>query len=161
MPQHHDTEVLIDCLAKTPLILSDFLQEIPSDRLKERRRPGKWSIHENVCHLAQAEKMIHERFERFRDEVCPVFSPYLPGATVSDSDLMDLNLSEEVNSFTELRAKTVKLLKRYDDSVWGKSAEHPQYYTYNARILLRHTLMHDHFHMYRIEELWLSKPEFL
>ncbi len=156
-----EIQKMIVALSYTPDILFDFIKDIPKPERKKKRRPGKWSIHENACHLAQAEKMINQRFVLFTEEEQPQFDPYLPGDTVSDDGLMDLDLQAELNSFRELRKYTVAMLRFFNPEDWEKEASHPEYYRYNPKILLRHTLMHDHFHMYRIEELWLTKTEFL
>ncbi len=156
-----EINILIDCLEKSPKILRELIKSIPKQKLKEQRKKGKWTIHENVCHLAQAELMINERFERLINETNPYFDPYIPGDTISDYKLITLNLNNQMDLYTETRGKTIDLLRRFDDTKWDSSAAHPQYEKYNARILLRHVLMHDHFHMYRIEESWLTKTDFL
>ncbi|MEO9483985.1 MAG: DinB family protein [Ekhidna sp.] len=152
---------LIEGLSNSPLMLKELIQQVSAEELKRRRRTNKWSIHENACHLAQAEIMIYERFQKFKKEAEPDFNPYLPGKTISDDDLINLELSEQLNLFENQRSKTVELLRSYDDSIWNRKGKHPQYKHYDPKILLRHTLMHDHLHMYRIEELWLTKDEFL
>ena len=154
------TTTMINALSHSPAILADMLRDIPADLRKQHRRPGKWSIHEHTCHLAQADLMILERFRTFAREEHPVFTLYLPGTTVEDN-LMDLDLEEQMASFTHSRATMVELLNSYSSNVWERSAEHPEYTQYSPYILLRHTLMHDHFHMYRIEELWLTRAEML
>ncbi|MDA0195055.1 MAG: hypothetical protein O2951_08420 [Bacteroidetes bacterium] len=55
----------------------------------------------------------------------------------------------------------VSLVKSFENDLWSKTAVHPEFNKYSHYILLRHAMMHDHFHMYRIEELWLTKDEYL
>ena len=50
---------------------------------------------------------------------------------------------------------------RADAGTWQKTATHPEYAQYSFYILVRHILMHDHWHMYRMEELWLTRDEYL
>lgn len=156
-----DRTALIEGLSNSPLILKELIAQIPEEVLKVRRRPDKWSIHENACHLAHAEEMILERFERFAKEPEPTFNPYIPGDTVSADNLIELDLQASMKAFQHLRSEMVKLLKSYNDEDWNRKGKHPQYKAYDAHILMRHTLMHDHFHMYRIEELWLTRDEYL
>lgn len=153
--------MLIDSLSKTPFLLRAMLSGIPNSKLKEPLKPGKWTIHEHVCHLSQAEKMIGERFEKFHDDPAPEFHPYLPGTTEPDDQLIKLDMQRELDVLESARSELVSRLQSFDPAVWSKKAVHDEYYDYDPLILLRHTLMHDHFHMYRIEELWLTKPEFL
>jgi len=105
--------------------------------------------------------MIKDRFETFMKEANPVFKLYLPGATVSDDNLIHMDLLDSIQLFSELRAKMVSHLKTFEDDLWNKRALHPEYVEYSPYILLRHAMMHDHFHMYRIEELRLTKDEYL
>lgn len=152
---------LIEGLRNSPLILTEFFRGIPDDLRKIRRIPDKWCIHEHACHLSQTEEMIGKRFLRFQTEEHPVFEPYLPGKTVETATLIELDFQEELDRFTSRRKELVNLLESFGQEVWKKTAKHPEYITYTPLILMRHTLMHDHFHMYRMEELWLTKPEFL
>ncbi len=155
-----DLNAIISCLEHSPFILHSMIEDIPSALLKMKRRPEKWTIHENACHLATAEVMINKRFKTFVEEETPVFKPYLPGSTVHE-DLLSMDLNSALAQFEELRKDTTDLLKVFDSSIWSRKASHPEYADYDPRILARHTLMHDHFHMYRIEELWLTKVEFI
>ena len=157
----NDRAVLIDGLSNSPLILKEFLKQIPKEELKVRRIPGKWSIHENACHLAIAEEMIFERFQRFEADAKPTFNPYIPGKTTPSDDLIDLDLEACLKGYQHIRSEMVKLLESYSEDIWAKKGTHPQYKQYDAHILMRHTLMHDHFHMYRIEELWLTNDGYL
>lgn len=156
-----DLNQIISCLQHTPLILSSIIREIPPNLLKKRRIKNKWCIHEHVCHLAQAEDMILKRFQTFKTVDFPQFKPYLPGKTVTVSQLLDLDLREQMERFEQLRNSLISTVRSFDPAIWRKKANHHEYTEYNAYILLRHTLMHDHFHMYRIEELWLTKEEYL
>jgi hypothetical protein len=52
-------------------------------------------------------------------------------------------------------------LEAADGSTWQKTGIHPEYELYSLSILGRHILMHDFWHMYRIEELWLTRDAYL
>ncbi len=161
MDSHQDIPVIINALSQSPGLLRGLLAQVPNTVIKTCRRSGKWSVHENACHLGQTEKMIYERFKAFRDQSHPSFSPYLPGKTIVAKNLLQLDLDKSLDQFAEDRKQLVRLVSAFSANIWQKEAQHPEYHHYNAQILLRHTLMHDHFHMYRIEELWLTKDEYL
>ena len=72
-----------------------------------------------------------------------------------------MELNEALAIFFEKRKELISLVSSEDESIWIKKAEHPEYQIYTPYIMLRHRLMHDHFHMYRIEELWLTNEEYL
>ncbi len=154
-------ETKLQILAEAPNLLEDLLAEIPNDLLKIRRIKGKWSIHEHACHLAEAQRMIIGRFKRFKQEKNPTFVPYLPGTTVPDDNLAKMDLPEQLADFRANRQVMVDLLRSYTEADWSNEGSHPEYKQINALLWLRHVLMHDHFHMYRIEELWLTTEEYL
>jgi len=54
-----------------------------------------------------------------------------------------------------------ELIASLPETVWEKRAVHLEFEFYTAGILVRHISMHDCWHMYRIEELWITKDEFL
>ena len=154
-----DTKLKV--LASAPDLLEDLLAEIPVGLLKEHRIKGKWSIHEHAVHLPEAQAMIIARFKRFQQEKNPVFIPYLPGDTVSDDYLIGLDLKTSLEKFSTGRKELVDLLNNFSEEEWRNEGQHPEYSRINPLLWLRHVMMHDHFHMYRIEELWLTTTAYL
>ena len=153
---------LIEALRRSPSILSSFVRTIPEKTLDLRRGEGFWTIAEHISHLAQVQPMLLKRFERFVDEEHPEFVPYLPSAPDQESDRPHrMIVDSALDQFATYRATQLLLLESVDESVWSRMATHPEYDQYSFYILARHTLMHDHWHMYRMEELWLTKDAYL
>ncbi len=156
-----DIDLLIANLVTSPDILENFLHHIPRSIMKRRRILGKWSIHEHACHLAVVQPMLYDRLVRFKTEECPEFKAYIPGKNVPDSMLIELDLDESLQKFREERKKLVELISDFSDTDWENEGKHPEYKMYSSYILVRHILMHDHLHMYRIEEQWITNDEYL
>jgi len=121
----------IEILAAAPDLLEELISEVPEEIRKVRRIKGKWSIHEHACHLAEAQRMIIGRFKRFKQE-------------------------KKLADFRKNRLVMIDILKNYTSEDWHNEGSHPEYTSINPLLWLRHVLMHDHFHMYRIEELLLT-----
>jgi len=153
----------LSILSQTPHILKELVDEIPIDQLKVKRQAGRWCIHEHVCHLFEALHMMLERFKTFKRVKNPSFKPYLPGTNdvAASSTLIDMNMDKCLIGFKRERMKLLELLKSYDKDDWKNEGSHPEYVRYNPAIFLRHIMMQDHLHMYRIEELWLTTNEFI
>ena len=141
-------------------ILRDLVDSIPSGNLDEDRGEGIWTVREHVNHLALTQIMLYRRLDLFRTVEHPVIEPYIPS---DDGEKKEITKSPEalVDVFTKWRQKQLVLLDEIDDAVWLRSADHPEYREYNFEILVRHIHLHDAFHMYRIEEIWLANPEYL
>ena len=152
----------LDLLSAGPELLKDLLKQIPDELLKIRRIKGKWSIHEHVCHLAEAQAMIMERFRIFKEVQNPEFKPYIPGSSETPDDhLLKMDFHESLEKFTVLRKELVSFLETFTNENWQNAGAHPEYKHFSPEMFLRHIIMHDHLHMYRIEELWLTNDEFL
>ena len=157
-----DIPDLLDGLSRVPRILSEFVGTIPEERLDLRRGEGFWTIAEHVSHLAGVQPMLVDRFNRFMNEERPEFLPYLPGDGADEPDTPDrMDMTAALGQFARYRNEQLRLLEGAGDTVWRRAADHPEYDRYSLYILCRHTLMHDHWHMYRMEELWLTKDAYL
>ena len=153
---------LLEGLRRIPSILAAFVHTIPADKLDVRRGEGFWTVAEHVSHLAQVQPMLLGRFQRFMAEGLPEFIPYLPGVGEEEPATPPrMEMSAAFAQFADLRQQQLRLLENADDATWQKSATHPEYERYSFSILVRHTLMHDYWHMYRMEELWLTKDAYL
>jgi hypothetical protein len=92
----------------------------------------------------------------------PEFVPYIPGKAEEEPDNPPrMDITAALDQFAECRGKQLLLLESADDATWGKTATHPEYETYSLYILTRHVLMHDYWHMYRMEELWLTRDTYM
>ena len=155
-----DIPDLLAGLRTTPRILREFVRTIPKDRLDLRRGEGFWTIAEHVTHLAQVQQMLLDRFQRFMKEEHPVFSPFFPGKEEEGAAARP-DTDDALLQFEQYRSKQLILLENAASEIWQRTANHPEYDQYSLYILTRHVLMHDHWHMYRMEELWLTKDAYL
>jgi hypothetical protein len=153
---------LLDGLRRTPYILSAFVRTIPENKLDLRRGQGFWTIAEHISHLAQVQPMLLERLQRFMKEDHPEFVPYIPGEGTDEPDTpLRMEITSALEIFADCRKNQLALLESADQPNWHKIAAHPEYERYSLYILVRHILMHDFWHMYRMEELWLTKDSYL
>ena len=156
-----DIPDLLDGLGRSDHILSEFVKTIPVAKMNLRRGDGFWTIAEHVSHLAQVQPMLLERLQRFMDEDRPEFVPYVPGSDGAEARSPQMEQKIALESFAHHREKQLALLEKADQADWQKIAIHPGFELYSLYILVRHILMHDHWHMYRMEELWLTRDAYL
>ncbi len=163
----NEIAVIIEGLRLSPDVLEQFVAEIPGEEMDLRRRRGFWTVSEHLSHLAFVQSMLHGRLERFRDEERPNFTPYLPDGPSDDQERDDgpdepmMPPEKALEQFRSWRARQVELAVSLPDAIWEREGTHPEFRRYTAGILLRHILMHDHWHMYRMEELWLTGDQYL
>lgn len=157
-----DIQDLLESLKRSPKILSQFVRTIPEGKLDLRRGEGFWTIAEHCSHLAQVQPMLLKRIERFLNEENIEFVPYIPGDGEDEPDTPPrMSIRSALDQFTSNRDRQIQLLECANADNWKKPATHPEYEEYSLYILTRHILMHDHWHMYRMEELWLTRDAYL
>ena len=152
---------IIDSLEHAIAILDAFASSIPEPALHRRRGDGFWTISEHVNHLAAVQPMLAGRIRRFLEETAPEFVPFIPADAPVESAPPELDMAAAAASFAEGRREQIRLLKKASPEDWANEGRHPEYDRYTLYILARHILMHDHWHMYRMEELWLTRDEYL
>ena len=144
---------ILYALTETPRLLKELITEIDPELYKEKIITGKWTIHEHATHIAVGDIYgFQKRINDFKQEGKPIFKP-LSGDNFDDNFFIKLDLKKTVYDFFEIRQRTIELAKKFDSNDWNKLAIHPEYKTYTPYIMLRHLLMHDHNHLYKIEDM--------
>ena len=105
--------------------------------------------------------MLFKRLELFVKEEKPEIKPYIPDQKSESSRSGNKPIRDLVAAFAKWRKRQLELIESCEPKMWSKTARHPEYTLYTFEILVRHILLHDGFHMYRIEELWLAKDAYL
>ena len=148
---------IIDALRRAPQIVVPLVREAPSEILKHRPAPNRWSIHEHACHLAHVHSLFFDRLDRMLAEPAPVIRPYLPGAQDTDDFLLNMDLEDSLRRYAADRARLVERLEKLSEGDWSRTAEHGEYRVYSVFIMFRHVALHDFLHAYRIEEIVLKR----
>lgn len=156
-----DIAAVLRGLEDSPAILAAMVLEIPKDKLHVQRRPGFWSLAEHVAHLAQVQPVLVERVRRILSEDNPEFVPFFPAKNDAAKDPPVPPVADSLERFKSGRAAILELLRQAAPADWRRPARHPEYESYGLAILARHILMHDHWHMYRMEEVWLTRDSYL
>jgi hypothetical protein len=148
---------VIDALRRAPEIVVPLVREVPSQVLKRRPSPSRWSAHEHACHLAHVHGLFFDRLDYMLAHPAPVIQPYLPGDQDADDMLLHMDLDECLDRYVGDRARLVARLESLTPEQWALMADHAEYREYSVFIMFRHLALHDFLHAYRIEELLLAR----
>lgn len=146
-------EALLSALSETPRLLKELISEIDPELYKKNIISSKWTIHEHATHVGVCDLYgFQKRLKAFKTEDMPVIEP-LSGDNFEKDFFITLDLKTTIDDFFAIRKRTIALAKAFDYNDWHKTALHPEYKTYTPYIMLRHLLMHDHSHLYKIEDM--------
>jgi hypothetical protein len=172
-------EDLQEALRRMPGVLAEFLREVPEEELHRRRGKGFWTLYEHLEHLVTVQDVLYRRLELIRDEEHPEITPYVPeerggeerdagrepgetaAATAATTETPSLGVEALLALYTRRRVRQLEIIEAAGESLWSKQAGHPEYERYGFAILVRHILFHDGFHLARMEELLLTRDEYL
>jgi hypothetical protein len=152
-----DTQTLIASLAGAPEIIIGLVREVPSQNLKRRPSPEKWSAHEHACHISTGDTAYLARLELMLSDPAPYIRSMFPSPEEETGSLLKIDLDEALDQYARERARLVSRLKELTAEDWQRTAEHEALSHYSVLIMFRQLLLHEMLHAYRIEELLLKK----
>ena len=153
----NNTQSLIATLECAPDIIIGLVREAPSQNLKRRPSPNKWSAHEHACHIATVDAAYLLRLKLMLSDPAPYISAMQPSPEEETGSLLQIDLDGALDQYVRERARLVKRLKELTAEEWRRTAEHEEYSHYSVLIMFRELLMHEMLHGYRIGELMLRK----
>ena len=153
-----DPTTIIQVLATTPGILIPLLAEFSPEELVRRPAEGRWSAHENACHLTSFDALFERRLDQMLAEDAPELETYTMDPRDQTGALLEKDLEAALERFSETRPKLVARLEGLSAGDWERAGKHPAFPTMNVFVLFRHLALHDMIHTYRIEECRLRKP---
>jgi len=103
--------------------------------------------------------MLYARMLRIRDEEDVVITPYFPADELPQESLYE-SIEKAFIFYKELREKQTLLISQLEALDFEKEATHKEYIKYNIPLIINHIIFHEYWHMYRIEELWLTRDEY-
>jgi uncharacterized damage-inducible protein DinB len=145
----------LEIIRSTPQRLRAALAGLPKRLLTWRPAPGKWSIHEIVCHMRDAEREGY--LYRYR-KILAEDNPLLPDV---DGDKLALErqygrmrLSEVVRDWRAARKEVLAVLKKVKAAQWQRIGTHETLGPMSLEtILKRQALGNDEAHLGQIENI--------
>jgi hypothetical protein len=152
-----DTTTLISALETAPGVIIPLIREVPSQILKRRPSPAKWSAYEHAVHLSQSDAPFLARLEMILSTPEPFIETIHNSPEDEAGAMLEVDLDESLERYERERAALVQRLKKLSPDEWQKTAVHEAFDHYSVFIMFRHVLNHEMLHAYRIEELLLKK----
>jgi len=133
-------ELLVGVFRAAPGRLRRSISGLDADDLGFRNRPGKWSIQEIVCHLADSELVGAVRLRQaLADAPAPRFPAYDQdrwALALGYGSRAPAEIGAAVGLFEMLRESAAALLDRVEPSGWERVGVHREWGTLSVRQLL-------------------------
>jgi hypothetical protein len=152
-----ERDELIARYAAGPEKLRAALAKVPAEAIQWRPGPGRWTVHEVVCHCADSETNAALRIRYLAVEKEPVIMGYDQDAWAAQLDYHAHPLPLALATVEAVRANTVPLLRRLPEAAWARVGRHTESGTYGSEDWLRSYAEHLEKHSRQIErnlEAW-------
>ena len=150
-----ERERYLDIVRSTPDRLKAALAGVPRKLLVWRPAPGKWSIHEIVCHMRDAERdgYLH-RYRTILAEDNPVFPDVDGDKLALERQYGRMNLREVVRDWRAARKEVLAVLKKVKGEQWQRNGTHESLGPMSLEVILqRQALGNDEAHLGQIENI--------
>jgi hypothetical protein len=137
--QHEVIEVLISGLSEKELQL--------------RPIPDKWSVHENIAHLACYQPRVIARTEKILVEDNPAFEGYIPENDPEFTKFLSMSVEESLAHQKEKRTEIVNLITNLSDEQMNRTGTHSKFGKMNLVEWTEFFLLHEAHHIYTIFKL--------
>jgi hypothetical protein len=141
----------IERYARGPDRLKAALAKVPEEARTWRPGPGKWSVHEIVCHCADSETNAAARIRYLVAEEKPIIAGYDQDAWARRFDYHALPLDAAVTTVEGVRRLTAALLRQLPAEAWLREGRHTESGRYVAEDWLRVYSEHLETHADQIE----------
>jgi hypothetical protein len=142
----------VNVLESNKNILCQFIGKMTEMEINYRIK-DYWTIYEHIEHLTFSQNIVLGRIKQFFEEDHPKIKPFGAGGRMFTERH---SVKELLQKYCELRNDQIKLIKNATRGTWEKEGTHEEYKKYTFEILIRHIILHDSFHMWRMEELWIE-----
>ena len=156
-----ERSALIRQYADGPAVLKAARSRVPDQAMTWRPAPGKWSVHEILCHCADSEMNGASRVRFLVAETDARIIAYDQDGWARALDYHALDAELALTLTESLRRWTVALLERLGETQWGKAGTHTEKGRITVEDWLRTYAEHLHTHARQIERnlaAWKARP---
>lgn len=139
-------------------VLYTLLDGLSAEAISRRSATGKWSLLENVAHLAAYQQQFSRRIDRILAEESPLLEAY-----IGDNDPFFLEAREEspADLLADLSADRLYLHDRIvslSNAQLARRASHPRYGSRTLSMWIEFFLLHEAHHLYTMWKLLEEMP---
>jgi hypothetical protein len=140
-----------DVLEKTAITIARLIRNSDTVQLTRAPAPGKWSLRDILCHLADCEITFAFRLRQTIAESHHRIQPFDQDAWSSPYGAIDAH--DALDAFTGFRRWNLLFIRAVGPAAEGKPVEHPERGEMTFRTIVETMAGHDINHLRQIEKL--------
>ena len=117
---------LLSDIKMLPAMLEFAIQNLNADQLDTPYRPGGWTVHQLIHHIADSHINAYIRFKLALTENNPVIKPYDQEAWALLSDTKNLPINISLTLLHALHTRWYQLMYDMTEEQWQRTIYHPE-----------------------------------
>jgi uncharacterized damage-inducible protein DinB len=130
--------------------LLELIDGLTDEQIRRPVIPGKWSIFENIVHLATYQHVFIDRVKQLLEGSNPAFARYTAEADPLFHDNCAKSSREVMQDLLTTRKEMAAEMIAFKDSDYKKTGVHPAYGTMNLLQWLNFFLLHEAHHLFGV-----------
>ena len=160
IPDMVEIRMLLESFCNAYNKLITCLEAIPKEIWNWQPPYKKWTIHQNIIHLADSEAHTYTRFRSFIAEPGSSIISYNQDLWAESLFYESQNTTDALEAYRLLREMTYNLLKQIPETCWEHTIEHSEYGTIKMWQWLRHAESHTHiYQIQRVYNEWIKQSK--
>jgi hypothetical protein len=116
---------VLEKISKSPEIIKVLVQNVPEEKLN-RKLNGKWSIKENIGHLADLEELHSGRIDDFIEGKKVLRPADLKNTKTEQANHNSKSLNQIISEFESVREDFLKRIQSLDNEILERQSLHPR-----------------------------------
>jgi uncharacterized damage-inducible protein DinB len=146
-----DGQAPLDVIAKTPATLQALVMKASAPQLTKPSAPGKWSVREILCHLADCELVFGFRLRQTVAEDNPTIQPFDQDHWATNYSRMDA--SQALSVFSAFRDWNIAFIRASGPEAMQRKTTHPERGAMTFQTIVETMGGHDINHLKQVEGL--------
>ena len=142
-------------MATTPQHIAQLVQDLGESGFERSLAPGKWTVSQILCHLADTELAFAFRIRQALAEDNHVIQPFDQDGWAKPYGQLDGNVALKV--FETVREWNIALVKTLPDGIGSKPLKHPERGELTFGTLLETIAGHDRNHLEQLRQISSTK----
>jgi len=119
-------DVLLNDIRMLPALLENAVVNLDKSQLETPYRPGGWTVHKLIHHIADSHMNAVIRFKLGLTEDNPVIKPYDEAAWAELPDATHLPINVSLTLLHALHARWYQLMNDITEAQWQRTVYHPE-----------------------------------
>jgi hypothetical protein len=133
--------------------IAEIISGVPSARMTYHPLPEKWSIMDNIAHLAKYQPVFHERIELILKDTSPVFDRYKAENDPDFESWRKMSIQELLKRLNADRQIIFNTISRLNDAQLNMTGIHKKFGKLTMTQWTEFFLLHESHHIFTIFQL--------